>query len=101
VSPMKAHLNYILGPPVLTLIFLCTTWGYMRAIRRGRPLTRRMRGMLAYGAPFVLGMLYDIALGAGMLQWPAAAWVSLIALWGAVLGFIAWRRHRAPPNRTQ
>jgi hypothetical protein len=59
----------------------------------GKPLTRAQRKMLLYGPFFVSGMGYSMALGAS-LDWEGKWSLLLTAAWGALLGLLAWWRHR-------
>jgi hypothetical protein len=54
-----------------------------------------MKGMLRYGFFAALGMGYLIAAGSrSYLRWPGGVLYSLIFLWFALLGLIAYWRHR-------
>ncbi len=87
------HLDYILGPPILGLIFLLLGWAYARLVSAGRPLNPVQRKMLFYGFFFVLGMGYSMALVASLHRHGKWA-LALTAGWGALLGFLAWWRYR-------
>jgi hypothetical protein len=91
---MADLLGDILVPLVGALIVQFLTWSQMRSIRRGQPLTPFMKGLLGYGFFALLGMGYLIAAGSrSYLRWPDGALYSLIFLWFALLGFIAYWQH--------
>ena len=69
-------LQDILVVAIGSSLALLLSWLYMRAIRRGRPLTKVMKVMLAYGFLFALGVGYSMMAGA-WFQWPSARWLSL------------------------
>ena len=82
------------------LIFGFLSWSWLRTVRRGRPLTPMMRGMLFYSFFGVLGAGYIFAFGA-MLDWPQGSRYMLTFLWFASLGFIASWRHRSRVGATR
>ena len=77
----------------LALIFLLLSWLYGRMLSAGGPLNRLKRRVLVYGFAFVLGMGYLMVLVAD-LHWPKELLFPLISLWGAIVGLVAWWRHR-------
>lgn len=85
--------DYILGPPILALLFLVFGWLYGRMVGGGRRLNPVQRKILRYGFFFVLGMGYLMAL-VSAIGWQGKWALVLTAAWGAVLGFLAWRRSR-------
>jgi hypothetical protein len=98
------HWDYILGPPILALVFLVLGWPYARMVGGGRRLNPVQGKMVFYGFFFVLGMGYSIA-AASALGWRGKWALVLTACWGVVVGFLAWghsrreKRHHA--NDTQ
>jgi hypothetical protein len=96
VQPMTNHLDYIVGPPILTLVWLGMTWLYMRSIRKGRPLNSRGKGILRYGALFILGASYCILWQdelSGLLRW-RSTWICMVVVWAGLVGLLAWRGQR-------
>jgi len=98
--------NALLFPPVLALAYVFVSWSYMRGIvRRGRPLTPIMRGMLKYGFVCVLGIGYLLSIG-NVTGLPEQTWVVFIVGWCAIVGVFAWWRHKrkettgAPQDRS-
>ncbi len=85
-----SHWEYIFGPPILAIVFLVFGWPYARLVRAGRPLTQTQRTMLRYGAFYVLGMGYSMALGAS-LGWQGKWAIALTVAWAVFLGYLAWR----------
>jgi len=84
----------LFAPLIMTLGFALISWFYARMIvRRGRPLTPVMRGMLKYGSFIVLGALYLSSLGK-VMRWPLNVWVALGVGWGVVVGVFAWWWHK-------
>jgi hypothetical protein len=83
----------ILGPPIMTLVFLALSWSYGRAIRGRRPFTPFMRVATVYGALFLLGMYYVISVGS-YLHWPTPWMVAGSTIWGLLVVYVAWRRHK-------
>ncbi len=81
----------IVFPPAGSLAFLFLSWSTMRTINAGRPLDRVQRRLVAYRAFFAVGMCYIMAVGS-WLHWPAWIWFTLIAAWGVLILYIAWRR---------
>jgi len=87
------HLDYILGPPILALVFIVFRWPYARMVGGGRRLNPVQRKMLFYGFFFVLGMGYLMA-SVSAIGWQGKWALVLTAAWGAVLGFLVWWRSR-------
>jgi hypothetical protein len=80
----------------LALVFLMLGWPYARIVGGGR-LNPFQRKMLFYGFFFVLGMGYSMAIVAalgGQGKWALV----LTAIWGALVGLVAWRRSTAPQS---
>jgi len=90
---MTIDVSDALMPVALAAVFLVLGWTSTRSINGGRPLNRVQRGMLAYGSSFVLGAGY-LAFVGSLLHLKSGYWVALIAGWGAILGYIAWRRYK-------
>jgi hypothetical protein len=92
------HLDYILGPPIVGLIFLFLGRPYARLVSAGRPLSPIQRKMLFYGFFFVLGMGYSMALIASLHR--QGKWAVVLTVgWGALLFFLALWRHRSTSTR--
>jgi hypothetical protein len=89
----------VLFPPAGTLAFLFLSWSTMRTINAGRPLDRVQRRLVAYGAFFALGMCYVMAVGS-WFHWPTWIWFTLIAVWGVLILYIAWRRSQRKETGT-
>ena len=92
------HLDYILGPPMLGSVFLALGWPYARMVGGGRRPNPVQRKMLFYGFIFVLGMGYSMAT-VSALGWQARWALVLTAVWGVVVGFIAWWRTQRPKKQ--
>jgi hypothetical protein len=75
----------------MALVFLVLGWPYARMVGGGRQLNPIQRKMLSYGFIFVLGMGYSMAT-ASALEWQGSSALILTAVWGIVVGFIAWWR---------
>jgi hypothetical protein len=75
------------------LLFVVMAWGYTRmGVNWGRPLSSFQRKLLGYSSAFVLAMSYTMVVGPLLLHWPRWAWFTLIAVWGVLILYIAWRR---------
>ena len=77
----------------LALLFLLMTWLYGRVLSGGRPLNAFKKKVLGYTFMFALGMVYLMALVAG-LHWPKVVLFSAIGGWGGLVGLVAWWRYR-------
>ena len=66
----------------VALIFLALSWGWVRSINRGRPLSVTQRRMLRYGFLFVYGEGCLMAISAA-LRWSDAVLFPLIGGWVA------------------
>jgi hypothetical protein len=88
----------LLGPPIVAAVFFGLSWGWAKAVRRGRPLTLFMKVMLTYGSIFMLGMGYAMAfgdsLGTVLNMSPKRAWIPVSIAWAFALAGIAWWRHK-------
>ena len=94
------HLDYILGPPIMALVFLVFAWPYARMVGRDRRLNPVQRRMLLYGFFFVLGMGYLMAT-VSAIGWQGKRALVLTAAWAAALGFLArWRSRREKKEHT-
>ena len=76
-----------------SIVFLGVSWLYARTVRAGQPLTAIQRKMIFYGFFFVLGMAYLMMLG-GNFQWEPRNILSLLGVWGCVIGVTAFFRYR-------
>jgi hypothetical protein len=96
-------ISNLLGPPIVAVVSFGLSWGWAKAVRRGRPLTLFMKVMLTYGSIFMLGMGYAMAfgdpLGSVLNMSPKRAWIPVSIAWALALGFVAWRRHKAAMSR--
>jgi hypothetical protein len=79
------------GIVVLLAIFALLTWSYMRLLKGGRPLDRAQRKMFLYAFEFAAAMCLTMMLGS-WFHWPTWIWFTLIAVWGVLILYIAWRR---------
>jgi peptidoglycan/LPS O-acetylase OafA/YrhL len=75
------------------LLFLLLSWVYGRLLSGGGPLNAVKRRMLIYAVVFVAGVMY-IMLAVSDLKWPKELLFPMIGGWAAVIGMVAWLRHR-------
>ena len=90
---MNIPISDVVAPVAGAGVFLLLSYPYLKAIRRDKPLTPFMRGLLLYGFFFILGLGYlMLAIGDFDLP-PSVLWVGG-PLWGGVIIFVVWWRHR-------
>jgi hypothetical protein len=88
---MNRYLQDILGVSIALGCFILLSWSYTRAINRGRPFSPLQRKLFAYALTFVLADACTMMVGS-WFHWPTWIWFTLIAVWGVLILYIAWRR---------
>lgn len=97
---MNEKLSDLVVSTGVVLLGFLLAWGWARVVRRGQPLTRRLKEMLAYWVLFMSASAYSMMV-ATWLAWTHSAMWALIAGWGVLLGAIAWWRHRRARRSAQ
>lgn len=96
--------NILLAPLALSVVMLFLGWASARSISAGRPLDAVQRGIVVYGALFVLGMGYSMSFVFG-LRWLRPLWIVFTVTWAALLAASAWwwykRRNESSEVTTQ
>lgn len=95
-----AMLKDFLVVTMLVLLFILLSWSYGRALSGGRQLNPVKRRILTYASVFALGMMY-LMVFVSDLGWPQRLMFPMIAIWGAAVGLVAWRRHRRQAHEGQ
>jgi hypothetical protein len=95
---MRLEWTDVFAPPLVALVVLLLGWSATRAINGGRPLTSIQRNMGWFVPLFILGCGYSMMI-VGAFHWPHWTWIPPSAAWAAVLGLVAWRRHRQRHSR--
>jgi Ca2+/Na+ antiporter len=89
---LSIHIDDLLMPPVVTLVFLFIFWAFTRSLR-GRHLDGVQRKLIGYGCLVVLGGSYICVLGRA-LGWPVARWNEAAVVWAVLVILFAWWRYK-------